>query len=720
MAYGINGTLTNFRDPNGHGSTSLNRTRSYLGSYSFLNSVNDPLVHSIRWSGGLTEFEEPQASNYDSTTEKGDVVNIIFNIYQVNDYAYGPAFPGDYTLVASVRKSRDIPNISNADKYLGGDGVAVINYHTFTLDISEICKDLLSYSLVPHGQGTMTDFRYGGLSGGNRPQSNLALPVYLDNFSQKRNGCSRIIRVQMTAEILDGDGIIRNATASGSIKSSFDNYMIINNANDYDTTLSVGQNKGTGFLLHSGWGCSQTYPRQMATNTPNKTYTSSTSAKYRNLAKDIRMDENNEFMYWIQGTVNNYGIWNTPTGTGEVPYNGQNTSDLVDDVYMEVSAYDESGTFLRKGRLYDWNENLRPRETINGVSDCWLRTHNRYCTQNISPVFINANIIHDSSVNKRRWEDGGITYTRWRIDIDLAANNQQSLFLNDEVAYYRVSGTSVTTTQQNGQGIARGNFWEFRWYKIDREREIKTPVPITSSTAYSVYAGIYYTELRTDQLTNPDAVRYRGFRYNHIANPPYVRIYWVNKLGGIDAYTFKGNNTEGFVSSKDLILKRTPNRPDVGYGTNLSAYPNYYGGNNVPPQGLYKSDSYRGGDVYEGGREVLNTDATRIGTVTSRPLHQGKANWLREILTSPNVWTEYWMVEQGAGSQWVAGAIGNRSLSKVYLGSGGYMNDRHPSNRNYSPIIITSDEIETYNEQEGQVTISFDYMYSHPVNTQRN
>ena len=61
---------------------------------------------------------------------------------------------------------------------------------------------------------------------------------------------------------------------------------------------------------------------------------------------------------------------------------------------------------------------------------------------------------------------------------------------------------------------------------------------------------------------------------------------------------------------------------------------------NAPVHGSFRSDTMGGADVHKGGIEVLNINATKSGRVTTRPLNRGKAEWLREILTSPNVWTE--------------------------------------------------------------------------------
>ena len=154
MAYGINGALTVGIEPNGSYLSSPNRARSWTGSYSSIWSVNEPIRISIKWSG-LNENQEPSADNYDTSNQEGDVVNILFEVYQISD-SDGATFPDDWTKVGTIRKSRDIRNISQRDRVNGGDGLETSAGHIFTVDISEMCSDLLSYSLVPHGKGTYT------------------------------------------------------------------------------------------------------------------------------------------------------------------------------------------------------------------------------------------------------------------------------------------------------------------------------------------------------------------------------------------------------------------------------------------------------------------------------------------------------------------------------------------------------------------------------------
>jgi len=719
MAYGINGTLLRLQDPTGDGVSSLNRQRNWTSNYSKTHCVNSPIMHSIIWNGGLSEAEEPTPTNYDGTTLEGDVVNVIFDIYQCNDIYSVGIFPADWTLVSSIRKTRDIRNISEFDRIYGGDGVETNYGHIFTVDISEICRDLLSYSLLPHGKGTYMNTFYGGLNGGAKKQDNLAEPVWSDKFIQTRNGAVRWIRVHYRTEIIDGGGIVREATKSGSFLDSANEYRILNNAPDFDNNSTASVNMTPSVFVHSGWGTGTSNPRQHQSLCRNYTYTSDINSGTR-VAKEVRMTDTSEALSWQQAEINNYGIWYSGSINPEgIAYGPNNTSDLVADAYMEVVAYSAAGVIIRKARLYDWTLNLRPRYTTGtGVSpntapanNVYQRTQNRACAQNVSPVYINANCIHDSSPVKDVWENGGTTYTRYRIDTDGAPKTAaDSLFLNDEIAYYQISGTTLTTTDGNGTGVVKTNIFERRWYEIDREREITTST--WNSGVY--YRGVYYTELRSDYATNANKIRCKGILY-HQAELPFVRIHWLNKAGGIDSYTFKGDSTVSYNANKDIILRPEPNRFNWGVGRSSTANP--YPSNNSNVADFYYGDTVRGADVYNGGLEVLNVDGTKSGKVSSLPLNKLKAEWLREIMHSPNVWTEVNTQDQ-VNSDRLVYQVPYRTLNDITDGSN--TSGQQPNMWSYVPIIVTNTSVDTFDTVKGLTNMTIEYTHAHGVVTQRN
>jgi len=712
MAYGINGTLSVGLDPYGYDAGSLNRARIWVGSYRNTYSVNDPIRISAYWNY-LKESVEPSATNYDPATLNGDIVNIIFDVYQISDTSVG-AFPDDWTLVGSIRKSRDIRNISQKDRSFGGDGVTTPQGHTFTVDISEMCRDLLSYSLVPHGKGTYTSTFFGGLNGGAEQQGNLMSPVWSDSFLVTKNGSYRKIKIRIRSEIVDNNGIIREATAAGSYKSSNSTFSILNTALDYDGFFPASRNSAAYTFIHLGWGTSSRYWRSFMTRCTNGMW-SGTDYNKQGRGKDVRMDEAAEFLQWVQGTVNNYHVWynDYDSGAGETQYGSNNTSDLCADLYIKINAYDSSGALLRTAKLYDWTQNLKPKTTINTVTDVYDRYQYRMCAQNVSPVYINANCIHMDSAVKDIWENGGETYTRRTIDVDGVASDKSALFLNDEISFYAAFIVGTTTTQGNGTGVEK-TYSETRWFNIDRDRWLNT----NSANTGDRYAGIYYTELRSDQLTLPRPVRCKGLRWNVIKNQAdYFRIHWLNKCGGIDSYTIKGQKSISYNSEKDIIQRKEPNRLDWRVGRNSASNPYPTGTTAQSPAEYYQSD-YMGDTMnHKGGLEVLNVNATKSGTATTLPLSQGKADWLREILTSPNVWTEVLTPQTESGFA-LYNAINYRSANDSNYGSN--TDGRTPNNMEYVPLIITSSSMDTYDESKGLVTMTFEYTHSHAVVTQRN
>ena len=459
MAYGINGTLEIGIDPTNSDYGSNNRERSWSGSYTFMTSVNQPIVISAIWNDGQYENQEPLASNAVSSGGNiyGDVVNVIFDVYQVAE-SRGISFPSDWTLVGSIRKSRDIRNISQMDRLKGGDGVVVALGHTFTVDISEMCRDLLTYSLVPHGKGTWTSSPYGGLNGGAEEQGNLIKPVWNDIFLPTKNGSYRQIKVRVRCEIINGEGLIREATKSGSFKDIRQELTIINSALDYDGSFPPSIRGGDWMFGHSGWGTDNLNFRTFMTTYRANGYWSGSGYQAKRGAKSMRLDEAAEFIQWLQRDSNNYPLYFSGSGAGETPYGSGNTSDLAADIYVRVSRFDHDFSLIDYAYLYDFNQNLVPKETINGVTNVWPRYQHRMCSQNISPVYINANCIHQNSTVKDIWENGGTPYTRYVIDTLGGALDSTSLFLNDSVGYYGIQVMNKTTTQGNGTGVEKKTF----------------------------------------------------------------------------------------------------------------------------------------------------------------------------------------------------------------------------------------------------------------------
>jgi hypothetical protein len=189
---------------------------------------------------------------------------------------------------------------------------------------------------------------------------------------------------------------------------------------------------------------------------------------------------------------------------------------------------------------------------------------------------------------------------------------------------------------------------EYRWYKVDRE-DVKLPYD-------------------------------------------FVRFHWLNRMGGIDSYTAKRSVVESISVNRDTIENKSADR--TWYQNSLD------GTGATIADADYISNTMRGGNLYKGGREVLNVNANRNNSVYTEPLNKSTAQWLEEIMTSPNVWIEM---------DTDATARGNTVNSY-----------QRPSTKEYIPVIITNGSAETVNQEAGLVSFNIEYTLAHKVQTQRN
>jgi len=214
---------------------------------------------------------------------------------------------------------------------------------------------------------------------------------------------------------------------------------------------------------------------------------------------------------------------------------------------------------------------------------------------------------------------------------------------------------------------------------------------ITSSTTYYTislwFTGGSFTESRMSE--------YRWFNIDREDQKlPYdfVRFHWLNRMGGIDSYTAKRSVLEGMSINRNTIETKTADRTwyqdnDDRFGTLI-------------PDSEYISNTMRGGNLYKGGREVLNVNAQKNNSVYTEPLNKNTAKWLEEIMTSPNVWIEM---------ETDATARGNTVNSY-----------QRPSTKEYIPVIMTNSDVETVNQEAGLVKFNLEYTLSHKVQTQSN
>jgi hypothetical protein len=149
----INGDIYDSFSPISFSNSAKSLSLNWRSNY--LVSANVPKRYQVRWqSTGVNEAYVPTKSNATGTApnQTGDIINMVFYVYATTKFENGifPANLNNWDLVATIKKSRDITN----KQYNSNN---ILSHQRFTVDISQICQDLLSYSLVPINKGTVID-----------------------------------------------------------------------------------------------------------------------------------------------------------------------------------------------------------------------------------------------------------------------------------------------------------------------------------------------------------------------------------------------------------------------------------------------------------------------------------------------------------------------------------------------------------------------------------
>jgi hypothetical protein len=605
MAIGINGVVSRGFAPYDHNSSNL------AGAFwdyrlNTLKSANDQLRYQIQWFNGnsLTEGVEPSKENWtgatpDATTGNGDLVNVIFKVYSTTD---GNAlFPAKWDLIGTVKKSRDIVNVNYADEENVAGG------HRFTVDISQLVSDELSYSLCPLNKGTWQSNYYGGMNGGLTMQDNVlnknsAFGTPVSQYNVSKNGTFRRIRVVAYFEVINGDGEIVSAASSTQV--SFHTLSFINSVNQF------GED-GLYYYNSYNIGSSSSVKYRLLTRCPNWSDTTTYDFK-----KPVRLDEQGEFLqFYIRDSR-----YSSISG-------GSNT---VGAMGLKVEAFESDGS-TNTFYLRDFEGNALT--DFDGNNDEYLTWgQHQMFMQNISPSYINNTAALKTPSNK-----GSVSFPYWT-----AYGGDK---ITASTVYYRVSlskfGLYAPYTEQRQSKLY--------YYTIDRE-DAKTPYP-------------------------------------------FVRFHWLNSVGGIDSYTAKRDIVEGYSISRDIVERKSGDRTwyQDDKGSNGST------GVSVP-NASYISDTMRGGDIYKGGREVSSVNAEKTQSVYTEPINTSVAEWLKEIMLSPNVWIE---------KDFSVGYAVNPYL-------------RPSSDKEYIPVIITNSDIQTINQEQGLVKFNIEYTLAHKIITQRN
>jgi len=696
---GFNGTISAGIQPFDFDNSSNLATMSYNWRANNLKSAHTQMRYQLIWDG-LNENQEPLASNFSSGD--GDIINVIFRVYASTQFPY-PATSADWDLVGTIRKSRDIANISYAN------GQANLAYQRFTIDISQLSQDLLSYSLVPINKGTWQSSEWGGMNGGETKQDNVTQGISFYNVTP--NGTYRHIWVTATPEVLLLNGTVEEATGAG-VSLSFNKIAVINSVAQFEKN-DIFYN--TKYIIQK-FAANPSNARGFMSLCPNFTQLSTVP-----FLKQVREDEEAEWLYWWQKNMGNLG-------------------DQTTKLRLKVETYLSNGTLQNTMYLSDFNSNL-DKETVSNL-DVFKLNQNRVCVQNVSPVYINANAQDDGGNALTNQIDSSTSYYRTHLEYINAENN---LVLNGDFASasdwnlgtgWTISGGEAISTGSNSYGGVKqtstpslqvGTTYRYSFEITSyTSGQVRFVIGQTDNgfnyTSTGVFTGaITYTGIHPSGASflvspwgdfvgsidnvsvqaNPTTIRATEFRYFSIdretANIPYgfVRFHWLNRIGGVDSYTAKRDVMEGLSVSRDTIETKSADR--TWYQDNQT---------NIPSVGTdladaaYVSNTMRGGNLYKGGREVLNVKAQRNNSVFTEPLNKQTAEWLEEIMTSPNVWIE---------------------MDTEATARGNTVNPyQRPSTKGYIPVIITNSEVETLNQEAGLVKFNIEYTLAHKVQTQRN
>jgi hypothetical protein len=383
MAQNLNYTTIFFSiAPSAYGSLSANDGGYVYDVYAgntdtLLHSVNSDLTYQVWWQNtGLTQAQEGTGASGERVT--GDLVNVIFKIYEYTTQNSAIVATSDMNLISTVKKSKDIPKKWNGRKAENPS----LDGHRFTIDISDICADLLSFSLVPNNIGTWGGLNtlatgptggmnasgqpnlYGGLNG-QFVMEDIALSATTGAPSMHNltaNGADRRIRVVAEFEVLKSDGTLE-VSDNPSSRPSRDIY-IVNSAWQWEDDFSHKVNEVRRFS--SG--------RKFLTNSPNEKYSASSSDLLNEVYyKKINLTSEAEFLQWWQR---------------DLPYITSGSVSDCNAFALEVQVASTKAGLSSGTKYYLVDFMMAGRATINanGKID---RNQYRQFVQNISPAWIN-------------------------------------------------------------------------------------------------------------------------------------------------------------------------------------------------------------------------------------------------------------------------------------------------------------------------------------------
>ena len=456
MATPLNSTSRYFTlVPRGYNSGNLNYDSvwetfgAYGGPNQVLVSANAPIVYQFRWMMN-TMTESDLGSGTNGERVEGDLVNAVFTVKALTPSLRPFAtWPTDYKTIAVIKKSKDIASSHPAAPYFG----TAVYGHLFTIDISEIVADQLSYSLVPimgGSWGTENDgttgptfgsnqsiAAYGGMNG-QWEMNTIQQGVSGGNvLNATLNGTGILIRVYVEYEVQNAVGELE-LSSTALVHSS--HFIAINSVPQWGDVFN--------HLSYQMTNWNTDPDRKFLSMCPNGdvAFTAAESPEYIGYDKKIRIDDEAEYLqFFLEQTRYTWSA-----GTGSV--------DECWGIALKVDISDDNkASWARTRYLVDFSAENRLIEgtvVVTGAKKGPARTQWQMCVQNVSPAYIEQ---HNNGSN--------VTNISWHIP-----GHTAGAFTNSST-HYRVS-----IVQRDSSPLAEIIGSEYRYYEIDREE----PTPFGS------------------------------------------------------------------------------------------------------------------------------------------------------------------------------------------------------------------------------------------------
>tara|TARA_R110002020_G_scaffold199912_5_gene401923 strand:+ start:1049 stop:2824 length:1776 start_codon:yes stop_codon:yes gene_type:complete len=418
---GVRGSLSwGFQPLDYSGSNLFDSFPAFGQRANHLMGVHQPIRYQIQWTG-LHESENASIDNFDNNN--GDLIKVVFEVKSAVDAGTGSP---TYETIATIKKTKDIANRNYAT---GASNVI----QRFTIDISQLLADELSYSLCPIDKGTWESNYYGGMNGGAVMQDNVlgnsgvsGSPVSWFNIS--KNGTYRNIKVVASFEVINGEGHVVTA-ATAPLNS--EPITVINSVSQFeqDETFIFD------YVMYNTY-----HSQKFLTRNPYEG---------ADIKKPVRIDEEAEFLQFYIYSA----LYTDISGAGD---------NSVGAIGLKVETFDASGaenTFYMR----DFEANAETQASTGFGTLKIKDLQEQMFIQNVSPYYIKNLATGTSDINPATAyapPDGSNAYfPYWE--------SYSGTTITDDTIYYRVSfiriGLESTYTIQKGS--------EYKYYVIDREDE---------------------------------------------------------------------------------------------------------------------------------------------------------------------------------------------------------------------------------------------------------